>query len=155
MARRTGFREQYYTGTRNYFCVEKIRASNNVKLYVRFGQQIQDFFRLMCSFGTALFVDLGMIILHGWEPVRCPGKSICERLNGNKVILNMIIWRFSRFEAVSGLKTEFWEAKSRADAQYWKIHMVRRTCFSEQYYTGIRNYSAPGRLELQTLWNYV
>ena len=38
MARRTGFREQYYTGTMNYFCAGKIGASNHVKLCVNLCQ---------------------------------------------------------------------------------------------------------------------
>ena len=49
----------------------------------------------MYSFETVLFVDLGMVSLNGWEPVRCLGKSICERLNGTKVILNVRILRIS------------------------------------------------------------
>ena len=118
MARRTCFREQYYTGTRNYFCAGKIGASNQVKLCVGFGRFFIDIFGLMCSFRLGLFVDLGMVSLNSWEPVRCPGKSICERLNEDKVILNVIMLRISRFEAVSGLKNELRVAKSRADAQY-------------------------------------
>ena len=53
----------------------------------------------MYSFGLALFVDLDMINLHGWKPVWCFGKSICERLKDFKVILHMLnienfsIWR--------------------------------------------------------------
>ena len=45
MARRTCFREQCYTGTRNCYCARKIGGSNPVKLYVLFGQYFQDFSR--------------------------------------------------------------------------------------------------------------
>ena len=71
----------------------------------------------MCSFGLGLFVDLGVVILHGWEPVRCLGKFICERLNGDNVVVNSENCEISMIEAVSGLQIELREAKSRADAQ--------------------------------------
>ena len=102
MARRTCFREQYYTGTRNYYCARKIGASNLVKLCVNLYQFSFNNLRLMCSFGLALCVDLGMINFNGWKPVRCPGKSMSEILGQNKVVLNMIILRISWFGDVSG-----------------------------------------------------
>ena len=74
------------TGTRNYYRAEKIGASNQVKLYVHFGWFFIDNFGLMCSFGLTLFVDLESIIPDQGMLVRSPGKSICKRLNGTKVI---------------------------------------------------------------------
>ena len=71
----------------------------------------------MYSFGLALFVDLGMISLHGWEPVQCLGKSMCEIFNEDKVSCMIENIGISMIEAVSGLQIEFREAKSRADAQ--------------------------------------
>ena len=86
MARRTCFREQYYTGTRKYYSAGKIGASDQVKLCVGFGWFFIDNFGLMCSFGLVLCVVHDMVSLHVWELVRCPGKSICEILSGVKVI---------------------------------------------------------------------
>ena len=37
IARRIGFREQYYTGTRDHYCAGKIGVSNPMKLCVGFG----------------------------------------------------------------------------------------------------------------------
>ena len=71
----------------------------------------------MYSFGLALFVDLDMVSLHGWKPVRCLGKSICERLSGDKVSCMIENVGISMIEAVSGLKNELWEANFCADAQ--------------------------------------
>ena len=99
MARRTGFREQYYTGTRKYYCAGKIGASNPVKLCVTFGQFFFDNFGLTNSFGLGLCMQRDMIILHQWKLVRCPGKSMRKILSGIKVILHIIkmknfsIWR--------------------------------------------------------------
>ena len=62
-------------------------------------------------------MDLSVVGLHGWEPVRCLGKSICERLNGVKVVVISGSCEISMIEAVSGLQIELREAKSRADAQ--------------------------------------
>ena len=90
MDRRTGFREQYYTGTRNSYSAGKIGASNQVKLCMRFGWFFLDIFGLMCLFGLALFVVQDMVSLHVWELVWSPGKSICERLNGIKVVPHMV-----------------------------------------------------------------
>ena len=96
MARRTCFKEQYYTGTRNYFCAGKIGGSDQIKLYINLGWFFIDDFWLMCSFGLGFFVDLGMVSLYGWEPVRCPGKFICENLNEDKVMVTVkivkILW---------------------------------------------------------------
>ena len=59
MARRIGFREQAYTGTRKYDSAGKIGASDPVKLCVRFGWFFIDIFWNLCSFGLGLFVEPG------------------------------------------------------------------------------------------------
>ena len=61
-----------------------------MKLYVRLGQFFIDNFGLTSSFGLGLFVERDMIILHQWELVPCPGKSIGESSNDDKVILHVI-----------------------------------------------------------------
>ena len=106
MARRTGFREQYYTGTRNSYWAGKIGVSNPVKLCVGFGKIFLIFSGLTSSFGLGLCVELELINPDQGMLVRCPGKSIWESYSEVMVILIMIIWRISRFEAVSGLKNE-------------------------------------------------
>ena len=52
-----------------------------------FGWFLIDNFGLINSFGPALFVEQDMVSLHGWELVRSPGKSICQRLSGDKVMV--------------------------------------------------------------------
>ena len=84
------FREQYYTGTKEYYCAGKIGASNPVKLCVKLGRFFIDNFGLLNSFGLSLCMDRDMVRLHVWELVRAPGKSICKRLNEVKVIVNII-----------------------------------------------------------------
>ena len=96
------FREQHHTGTRNHYCARKIWASNLVKLCVNLGRFFIDNFGLVNSFWLALFMAQDMVRLHVWEWVRSPGKSICKRLSGDKVILHVIKWRISRFGDVSG-----------------------------------------------------
>ena len=78
-----------------YYCVGKIEASNPVKLCVNLGWFFIDNFGLVNSFRLALFMARDMVRLHMWEPFRCLGKSIRERLNAAKVIPNMIILSIS------------------------------------------------------------
>ena len=66
-----------------------------MKLCINFGWFFIDNFGLINSFGPALFVELDMVNLHGWELARSPGKSICERLSGTKVIQHVKIVEFS------------------------------------------------------------
>ena len=102
MARRTCFREQYYTGTRKYYCAGKIGVSDYVKLCVGFGWFFIYNFGFTSSFGLWLCMELGLIIPDQGMLVRCPGKSICEILSGIKVIQHVIKWRISRSGDVSG-----------------------------------------------------
>ena len=69
-----------------YYSAGQIGASDPVKLYVNLRWFFIDNFGFISSFGLALFVERDMVSLHEWELVRCPGKSICEILNGTKVI---------------------------------------------------------------------
>ena len=87
MVRRTGFREQYYTGTSNFCSTGKIGASNPARLCVHFDRFFIDNFGLTSSFGLGPFVQRDMIILHQWKLVRCPGKSIRESYRWVKVIV--------------------------------------------------------------------
>ena len=60
-------------------------------LFMTFGQSLINIFRLLCSFGLALFVERDMVSLHDWDLVRCPGKSMGQILSGNKVIEHFIM----------------------------------------------------------------
>ena len=62
-----------------------------MKLCVGFGWFFIDNFGLMYSFGLALCVVQDMVSLHDWDLVRCPGKSMGERLGGNKVIEHVVM----------------------------------------------------------------
>ena len=118
-----------------------------MKLYITFGQFFFDNFGLMYSFGLILFVDLGMIILHCWKPVLCLGKSICERLSGDKVILHVLKnEEIIDLDTFPGPQRPLWDPRSRANAQ-WILHMARRIGFREQYYTGTKVYLCQGRLQ--------
>ena len=56
MARRTGFREQYYTGTRRYSVSGKIAGNIKVKLNVRLWWLFINIYGLINSFGLSSFV---------------------------------------------------------------------------------------------------
>ena len=68
MARRTGFGEQYYTGTRDISVSGKIAGTIKVKLYVGFGWLFDHISGLTSSFGLSYFVNLDMVSL-----TRCAG----------------------------------------------------------------------------------
>ena len=53
MARRTCFRERYYTGTKIYLVSGTIAGNIKVKLYIRFGWLFVHISGSMCSFGLA------------------------------------------------------------------------------------------------------
>ena len=84
MARRTGFREQYYTGTRKYFSVGKIGASDQVTLCIRFGLFFIDIFWNLYSFWLGLFVELELCHIYIMEAVGSLGKSIRNIMSGAK-----------------------------------------------------------------------
>ena len=151
MVRRTGFREQYYTGTRNFYSAGKIGASNQTKLYINLGWFFIDNFGFINSFGLALFVERDMIILHDWELIRSLGKSICKRLSETKVILHMIklkkfsIWR--RFRDPKDLSGAQDRALTRNGFYTWLEELASESNTIQAQ--GI--ISQPGRLELQTM----
>ena len=59
-----------------YYSAGMIGASNQMKVYVRFGWFFTDNFGLTNSFGLRSFVQRDMVRLHEWDLVRCPGKSM-------------------------------------------------------------------------------
>ena len=69
-----------------YYSAGKTGASDPVKLCVGFGKFFIDNFGLTNSFGLGSCMQRDMVILHDWDLVRCPGKSIGESSNGVKVI---------------------------------------------------------------------
>ena len=85
MARRTCFREQYYTGMRRYYSAGKIACQDSRKLYVIIWWFFIDFSGCINSFGFASFVvsDMGVLLL--WIAAGASRKSICERLRCLKV----------------------------------------------------------------------
>ena len=66
MARRNGFREQYYTVTRDISVSGKIADNIKVKLYVRLRWLFDHISRLMYSFEFSYFVKLDMVSLLPW-----------------------------------------------------------------------------------------
>ena len=148
MARRTCFREQYYTGTRKYYCVGKIGASNQVKLCITFGEFFLIFSGLMYSFGLGLFVERDMISLHDWELVRCPGKSMRKILSDAKVIHaqkfsksgNMKILRFPWFRPSPGSKM------SSGEQNRVLTHSIERFTWLEELVSESNTIQAQGNI---------
>ena len=146
MARRTGFREQYYTGTRKSYSAGKIGASNPVKLYIRFGQSFLIFSGLTSSFGLTSFVQRDMVSPDQGILVAHPGKSMGERLGWIKVILHMV--KMTEFRTRGPLRSpnDPPRTQDRALTRNETSHMARRTGFREQYYTGTRNSYSAGKI---------
>ena len=76
MARRTGFREQYYTGTRDISVSGKIAGNIKVKLYGGLRWLFDDISGLMYSFDLSSFVNLDMVSLLPWIAAGSSRKSI-------------------------------------------------------------------------------
>ena len=76
MARRTGFREQYYTGTRDISVSGKITGNIKVKLYVLFWWLFINISRFISSFGLSLFVVQENIDMLQWIATASSIKSI-------------------------------------------------------------------------------
>ena len=91
MARRTCFREQYYTGTRNSYSAGKIGASDHVKLYVNLCRFFLVFSGFPSSFGLSSFVVRDMFSPDQGSPVQCLGKSMGKSSTQVKVILDMVM----------------------------------------------------------------
>ena len=85
MARRTGFREQYYTGTRRYSVSGKIAGNIKVKLYMRLWWLFMNISGLINSFELSSFVVSDIISLLPWIAAGTSRKSIWERLGCSKV----------------------------------------------------------------------
>ena len=85
MARRTCFREQYYTGTRKYFSARKIAGRDPRKLCMKKCRFFIDISGYLYSFGLAPFVvqDIGSV--HVLVAARWSRQSMGERFGGNKV----------------------------------------------------------------------
>ena len=101
----------------NSYSAGKIGVSNPVKLYVFFDQIFVDNFGLTSSFRLGSFMQRDMIILHQWELVPCPGKSMGESFGEVKVILHVINKDFLDRETSPGLKCPVLGSGARADAQ--------------------------------------
>ena len=86
VARRTGFREQYYTGMKQFYSAGKVAGQNVKKLYMRIGRFFMDIFRLINSFGLRLFVELDIDHIHHVECWGSPGKSIRKSSTEAKVV---------------------------------------------------------------------
>ena len=85
MARRTCFREQYYTGTRDIMVAGKIAGQDQPKLYIKIGWLFVHISGSMCSFGLASCVVQENISLLQWIAAGSSRKSIRERLGEVKV----------------------------------------------------------------------
>ena len=85
MARRTGFREQYYTDTRDIGVSGKIAGNIKVKLYVFLRWLFDDIFGSMYLFGLESCVVQDIISVLPWIAAGSSGKSIWERLGDVKV----------------------------------------------------------------------
>ena len=76
MARRTYFREEYYTGMRDINEAGKIAGPNPRKLYIKMWWFFIDISGLINSFGLALCVGLEYVVVLQWIATGHPGKSI-------------------------------------------------------------------------------
>ena len=76
MARRTCFREEYYTGMRDIIEAREIAGQDLRKLYVNMLWFFSDISGLINSFGLSLFVGLEYVIVLQWIATGHPGKSI-------------------------------------------------------------------------------
>ena len=85
MARRTCFREEYYTGMRRISVAGKTAGNIRRKLYVVFGWFFINISGSMYSFGLALFVGQDICVSLQWIPAGRLGKSLSQRLNETKV----------------------------------------------------------------------
>ena len=85
MARRTCFREQYYTDMRGISAAGKTAGDKRRKLYMIFGWFFINFSGLINSFGLALCVAQDNYVFLQWIPVGGLGKSLSQRLGQIKV----------------------------------------------------------------------
>ena len=85
MARRTCFKEQYYTGMKGYYWAGKIAGPDPRKLYMKKSRFFIDISGCIDSFGVASFVvsDMGVLLL--WIAAGLLRKSMWERLGDAKV----------------------------------------------------------------------
>ena len=77
MARRTCFKEQYYTGTIVFIVSGETLGNLGVKLYMILWRLLFDISGFMNSFGLALFFEAhdSVVLLH-WIAAGLPGQSI-------------------------------------------------------------------------------
>ena len=104
MARRTGFREQYYTGTRDISVSGKIAGNIKVKLYMRLWWLFINISGLINSFELSSFVVSDIISLLLGIAAGSSRKSIWERLGCTKVSCMMQMSHISWSEAVRSSK---------------------------------------------------
>ena len=151
MARRTGFREPYYTGTRNYVCAGKIGASNHVKLCVFLNHVFLIFSRFVNSFGLGLGVARDMIIPDQVKSTRPQEKSIWKSFRWDKVILHIIkvkeFWIWRRFRTPNDIPRTHERALTHNGFYTWLEELASESNTIQAQ----GNIIAPGRLELQTL----
>ena len=146
MARRTCFREQYYTGMREISVAGKTAGNIRRKLYVKIGWFFFNISGFLYSFGLALFVVQDIYVFLQWIPAGGPGKSLSQRLGEVKVSRLMTKnWEFHSLRTLADRKMTFQKHFRCADAHCGSPDMARRTCFREQYYTGMREISEAGK----------
>ena len=100
MARRTCFREEYYTGMRRIIVAGKTAGNIRRELYVVFGWVFINISEYLYSFGLALFVVQDICVFLQWIPAGGLGKSLGQRLGRNKVSRLM-----TKNEKIHGLRT--------------------------------------------------
>ena len=91
MARRTCFREQYYTGTRKYFSARKIAGRDPRKLCIKKCRFFIDISGYLYSFGLARCVVQDIWSVHVPVAARWSRKSVGERFGGTKVACAIVI----------------------------------------------------------------
>ena len=98
MARRTCFREQYYTGMRGISVAGKTAGNIRRKLFVNIWWFFINISGSMYSFGLALFVVQDMCVFLQWLPAGGLGKSLSQRLDGTRSrdwwwkMRNFMVW---------------------------------------------------------------
>ena len=135
MARRTCFREQYYTDTRRYICVREDCRQYQAETicdfvmvfhqYLRIGEFVWDLVLCGTRYYQSASVDCSGVIQKIHMRELEVGQGIVSMMN---MIDFMITGRSARPNAALMAQGS---ALTRNVIQY----MARRTCFKEQYYT--------------------
>ena len=118
-----GFREQYYTNTRDISVSGKIAGNIKVRLYIFLRWLFNNISGSMYSFRLASCVVQDIISVLPWIAAGSSRKSMWERLRENKVSEHDRKWQISCLEGVREGKVDGSEARGlRWRAMLWIPH---------------------------------